>query len=147
MQTFLTDNVKLLKVADAAGAATSAVTSAAVDMQADGGWDGCLFLTSFGTAAADNVLKAQQSDDDGVADGYSDLAESAVDAGASDEDQFVDIREPAKRYLKAVAVRGTSSTCENIWAILYRGRELPFSNVLAGTINGKQLNRPAEGTA
>ncbi len=147
MQTYLTDNVKLLKVLDAVAGGTSTQTSAAVDMQADGGWDGCLFLTSLGTPAADNIMKAQQSDDDAATDAYSDLLDSGVPVGASDEDQFIDIREPAKRYLKAVITRGTSTTVENLWAILYRGRELPFSNVLAGTINGVQLNRPAEGTA
>ena len=147
MQTYLTDNVKLLKVADAAGANTTEVAGASVDMQADGGWDGCLFLTSLGTPAANNIMKAQQSDDDGVADGFSDLADSAVPVSTSDEDQFIDIREPAKRYLKPIITRGTSTTVENIWAILYRGRELPHNNVLAGTIQGVQLNRPAEGTA
>lgn len=144
---YLTDQIKLLKVADAATAATSAVTSSAVDMQADGGWDGCLFFTSLGTAAADNIMKAQQSDDDAVDDAYSDLEDSGVPVGASDEDQFMDIQEPAKRYLKAVVTRGTSSTCGDIWAVLYRGRKLPFNNVLAGTINGVQLTRPDEGTA
>ena len=144
---FLTDQTKLLKVADAAAGATTTVTGAAVDMQADGGWDGVVFLTSLGTAAADNIMKVQQSDDDAATDAYSDLADSGVPVGASDEDQFIDIQEPAKRYLRPVITRGTSSTVENIWAILYRGRKLPFDNVLAGTINGVQLNRPAEGTA
>lgn len=147
MQSFLTDNVKLLKVSDAVTGGTSAVTSSAVDLQADGGWDGCLFLTSLGTAASNNIMKAQQSDDDGSTDAYSDLADSGVEVGASDEDQFIDIREPAKRYLKAVISRGTSTTVENIWAILYRGRKLPFDNNLSGTILGVQLNRPVEGTA
>lgn len=144
---FLTDQIKLLKIADPTTAGTSAVTSAAVDMQADGGWDGVVFLTSLGTAAADNIMKAQQSDDDAASDAYSDLEDSGVPVGASDEDQFIDIQEPAKRYLKAVVARGTSSTCGDIWALLYRGRKLPFDNVLTGTINGVRLNRPDEGTA
>lgn len=147
---FLCEQVKITKVADAAGAGTTAVNGAGVDMQADGGWDAVLFLTSYGTPAANNLMKAQQSDDDASADDYTDIAGSEVDAsGASDEDQWLDIQRPRKRYVRPVVQRGTSSTCENIWAIQYRGRKVVSSaiNLVSGTIYGKKLYHPDEGTA
>lgn len=147
MLPFLSDNVKITKVADQATAATSTVTSAAVDMAANGGWDGVMFLTSYGTAAADNLIKAQQSSDDGSADAYADIAGSEINGGASDEDQVLDIFQPQERYVKCLAQRGTSSTSGDIWAIQYRGRSLPVTNTVSGTIVVQQLNRPAEGTA
>jgi hypothetical protein len=140
----LIDKVALVKIADHSTAATDAVTSAAVDMA---GFDGALFFTSFGTAAANNSIKLQQSDDDGVSDGYSDIAGSSVASGTSDEDVWIDIQKPTKRYLKLVATRGTSSTLESIYVQKYDARSEATSNVLSGTITGKRLVAPAEGTA
>lgn len=148
MAEFLTDDCKITKLADQATAATSAVECASVDMQADGGWESVLFLTSFATAAANNLMKAQASDDDGVSDGWSDIAGSAVDvAGASDEDQVLDIYQPPKRYIRPYLSRGTSTASGDVWAILYRGRRKPYTNALAGTIAVTKLSAPAEGTA
>jgi hypothetical protein len=147
MHVFLTESCFLTKVSDPTTAGTSDVTGASVDMAAHGGFEGVCFFSSFGTAAAGNFLKAQQSSDDGVADGFSDLEGSAVDPGASDEDQFVDIVRPLKRYLRPVAIRGTSSALGDVWALLYRGSTIPVVNVIAGTINGVKLLSPAEGTA
>lgn len=142
---YLSDNVKMTKVSDGVTAATSAVVSAPVDMQ---NWEGVLFFTSFGTAAAGNILKGQQSDDiSGSPDNYSDLAGSAVTSGTSDEDVFLDVTRPGKRYVQVSVARGTSSTLGDIWALQYGPRSQPQDNVLAGTIVGKQLHTPAEGAA
>lgn len=146
MYPLLTDNVKIVKVKDQQTAATSDVTSDAVDLQADGGWDGVCFLSSYATAAADNLMHAECSSDAAVADAYADIAGSEIDGGASDEDQVIDIFQPPERYVRAVAQRGTSSAMGDIWAILYRGRNLPFNNVTSGTQQVKRLVQPAEGT-
>lgn len=143
---YITDHCRLDKVADAATAATSTVNATGVDMAENGGWDGVLFFTSFATPAADNAIHAEQSADDADADAYADLAGSEVDVGASDEDQFIDIQCPRERYVRCVALRGTSTALGDIWALRYRGRTAPIENVLSGTQNGKQLYRPAEGT-
>lgn len=147
---FLTEQVKITKVADAATAATSDVTGTGVDMQ---DWDGVVFFTSFGTAAADNLLHVEESSDNGSSDAYTDVEGSEVGAGASDEDQFVDILRHGSggtaRYLRPVALRGTSSTCGDIWAIQYRGRKSPFAstpNLTSGTIYGNRLLNPVAGT-
>ena len=143
MHALLSEQTKLIRVAAAAAAGTTDVNGTGVDMQADGGWDGVLFLASFGTAAADNLIHAEQSEDNSS---FADLEASEVDAGASDEQQWLDIYRPRERYVRPVAIRGTSSTLENMWAVLYRGRHLPYGNVTSGTIAGKALVSPAEGT-
>lgn len=140
----LADKVKLLKIQDHTTANTTAVTSDAVDMQ---NYEGVLIFSSFGTAAAGNTVKLQQSDDDGDADAYSDLEGTSVSSGTSDEDVWIDCYKPSKRYLKAVFARGTSSTLESVWAIRYDARTLAVSNVVSGTIIGEKFVTPAEGTA
>lgn len=137
----LSENVKITRLNGVQSAATSAVNAASVDMS---GYRGVIFLASLGTPAADNIMKAQQSADDSS---FADLADSAVNVGASDDSQWIDIYDPEERYIRPSIARGTSSTVEAIWAIQYDPRETPVSNVTAGTINGVALIRPAEGTA
>ena len=144
MQGLLSENVKLIKVADHSTAATSDVTTAAIDTQ---GYGGCLVLSSFGTAASGNTVKLQQSDDDGSTDAYSDLEDTSTTSGTSDEDVWVEAAKPRKRYLKAVFARGTSSTLESVWAILYNPATYPVDNTTTGTIAGEAHVSPAEGTA
>lgn len=140
----LSSRVKLIKIADHSTAAQTAVTSAAVNMA---GYDGAMFFSSFGTAAADNTLKVQQSSDDGSTDAYSDLEGTSVASGTSDEDVWIDVFRPTKQYLKLVAARGTSSTLESMWVILYNPRTMPVDNTTSGTIIGEVFATPAEGTA
>ena len=142
----LNEEIKIVKVSDVTAAGTSTISATGVDLSADGGWDGVLLFASFGTAAADNLLHAEQSPDDGT-EAYADLENSQVSAGGnSNEEQWVDIFRPQEEWVRVVADRGTSTTIENMWAILYRGRSKPYSNITAGTINGIALVSPAEGT-
>lgn len=144
IKTF-SEECKITKVADAAANGTSAVTSAAVDML---GYESVIFVTSYGTAAANNKIKLQDSSDNAVADDFSDIAGSEVDlSGASDEDQWVDCVKAKKRYVKCVATRGTSSTMGDIWAIQYNARSKPISNQVSGTIYGKIITEADDGTA
>ena len=143
-QSLLSERVKLIKISDHSTAATSTVTSIAVDTY---GYGGALFLTSFGTAATDNTIKVQQSSDDAATDAYSDLEGTSVASGSSDEDVWLDVIKPQKRYLKLVAARGTSSTLESIWVLLYHPASVPVTNSTTGTIIGEESVSPAEGTA
>jgi len=132
---YLSDDVKITKIADYAGAATSAVTSAEIDML---DWDGVLFLTSLGTAAANNVLTLHDSATTGT-----EAATVALKAsGTSDEDVVLDVLHP-QRFCKAVVTRGTSTTCEGIWAIQYRGRNRPVTNAVSGTLAIAKFEAPA----
>jgi hypothetical protein len=134
---------KLVKVQDHTAAGTTPVTSDIIDTQ---GYEGAFFFTSFGTAAANNNLKAQQGAASDLSDA-ADLEGSAVASGTSDEDVWIEVYRPRERYLRVVGTRGTSSTLESIWCILYNPRVLPVSNILSGTIVGEKNVSPAEGTA
>lgn len=145
MNRRLGEDCKIVKVQDHTSAGTSAVNSDGVDIQ---GYEGVLFLTSFGTAAANNTVNVAQSDDNGSSDDFTDLEGSAVAlAGSSDEDQWIDVFRPTKRYVRLEAARGTSTTLESIWAILYSARSKPVDNTTTGTIAGELATSPAEGTA
>lgn len=130
---YLTDNVKITKVADHTAAGTSDVTSSSVDMA---GWDGVVFLTSVGTAASGNIVTLHSSSDDSNFSATTALKTS----GSSDEDVAVDLQSPVSRYYKAVVTRGTSSTCESIWAIQYRGRSKAQTFAVTGTSAVGQFN-------
>jgi hypothetical protein len=141
---FLSDNVKITKVQDHTAAGTSAVVSTGLDMT---GYDGVLFLTSFGTAAANNTARASVCAT--VGGTYADLAGTDVPSNASDEDIFLDVVRPpaATPFIILTVARGTSSTLESIWAIQYNARSLPIQNVVTGTITGEQHADKAAGTA
>lgn len=142
-QGLLSEGCKITKVKDAASAATTDVTSDIIDMA---GFDGVIFLTSFGTAAADNTMHAEQGAAAAMGDA-ADLEGSEVDVASSDEDLFIDILRPRERYVRVVVTRATSTTVGDIWAIQYRAKDgLSVDNETAGTIAGKKLVYPAEGT-
>lgn len=138
-------NTKLVKVKDHSTAGTSDVESDIVDTS---GYEGVVFFTSLGTAAADNLIRVQQNTINSTS-GMADLLGSGVTSGASpsNEDLWVDIHKPRERYLRAVVDRDTSSTVESIWALLYGARKLPVDNTVSGTIEGEISASPAEGTA
>ena len=137
----LSSSIKLTKVTDHTTAGTSAVNSGSVDMA---GFEGVIFISSFGTAASGNTVEAAQSTDDSS---FSDLLGSSVTSGSSDEDVWIDIYRPQERYVRAEFARGTSSTLESIWAIQYGAKKLPVDNTTSGTIIGEAHVSPAEGTA
>lgn len=134
---YLTDNVKLVKISDHTAAGTTAVTSSEVDAR---GYEGACFFTSFGTAAANNLVTVHQG-----ATASSEAASLAlVASGSSDEDVIVDIIvNPAYPFMTFVASRGTSSTCESMWVILYGARTKNQSSDLTGTANVAQFDAPA----
>ncbi|MFN0199354.1 MAG: hypothetical protein ACKVT0_21600 [Planctomycetaceae bacterium] len=138
------EQVKFVKVKDHSAAGTTEIDSDSVDMAADGGWDGVVFVSSFGTAAANNVANLQASADDSA---WSDIAGSAPAVSSSDEDIIMSVVHPPGRYVRAQMTPTTSSTVESIWAILFRGKSLPYTgNTLAGTRRSKEVISPALGT-
>lgn len=139
---YLTEFIKITKVADHTTAGTGDVSCSSVDMAADGGYDGVVFVTSYGTAATDNILKAAGSSDDSSFTEYASSAQQA--SGSSDEDVILDIQRPLQRYVKPVPERGTSSTCESVYAIRYRSRTRPVtSHDVTGTSAIQQASSPA----
>lgn len=144
MSQQLSSIIKITKVKDHSTADTSAVNSDGVNMA---GYEGVIFLTSFGTAAANNTVNLAQSSDDGSVDSYADIVSTSVTSGTSDEDVWLDIWRPREQYVRLEAARGTSSTLESIWAIQYSPRTFIVDNTTTGTIVGEAHHENAEGTA
>lgn len=138
----LSSNVKITKCADHTTAGTDPVNGTGVDMSC---YTGVLFLTSFGTAAANNTVNAAQGADN--SSDWQDLTGTSVASGTSDEDVWVDVYRPTDRYVRLEAARGTSSTLESIWAIQYGPKMAPVDNTTSGTITGELHAGVAEGTA
>lgn len=143
-QNFLA-GCKVTKVADHTTAGTTDVETSILDMA---GFEWIVFITSFGTAAADNLIKVQQ-DDANASGGMADLLGTGLVTGASpsNEDVKAEVYRPTKRYVRAIAVVDTSSTVESIWAIQGGARILPVTNSTSGTDVAETTVSPAEGTA
>jgi hypothetical protein len=133
---YLSENVKITKLADHSTAATSDVTSSELDMA---GFKHVMFCTSFGTAAANNLITMHQ----GSVSGSVAASVALLTSGTSDEDVILDVKNVSYRYLKLVATRGTSSTLESIWAVQYGAEDKAVDNSTSGTINVATFNAPA----
>lgn len=145
----LTDVVKTVRVSNAVAAGTTDVVCTAVNTE---GYDGCRFVALFGTLTATQVtsMRVQQSGDDGSADAYTDLENSATNALGDDDDNdmlIVDILRPQEKWLKLTIDRATANAVvDGVIAELYRVRTAPVTQ--DGTvIDAVKLVTPAEGTA
>lgn len=134
---------KLIKVKDHSAASTADVTSDIIDTA---GYEGVVFITSFGTANATNTIKVQQNTANQTT-GMADLTGTSVTSGSSDEDVIVEVYKPLERYVQVVAARGSSSTLESIWAILYDGPGPASVNSVSGTQVAELHVSPEQGTA
>lgn len=140
--------MKVDRVENAAAAATTDLESDAVDMA---GFEGCIFYFLFGTITAGAVTNChlEQSSDSGVADGWSDIADSGVTVNDDDDNQVavIDILRPTKRYIRAVIDRGTqNAVVDGIIAAQYGARKLPTTDDTATVIERVVLASPSEGT-
>lgn len=146
MQRLFESSKTVLCVTTAAGAAAStAITSTAVDMQS---FDAVRFIVTIGPVVSGAVtsFKLQQSSDDGVADTYGDLlgTSQTIADDADNTHQWVDVFRPEKRYLKMVISRATqNATIGSVIADCYNHDSLP----VVQTATGESFIAPAEGTA
>lgn len=151
MQALL-ERIRLVRCMNAVAAGTSDQNGTGVDMQADGGYDGVLFIAAFGTLTATQVtsLKAQASDDDGSSDAYNDIAGSDsgnLDDGDDNECVLLDVARPVKRYIRPVVLRGTANAViDGVFAVMYRGRS-PASTQSSSVALSEIVKEAAEGTA
>lgn len=145
----LSDCVKTVRVSNAVAAGTTDSNGTGVDMT---GYDAVRFVALLGTLTATQVtsLKAQQSDDDGSSDAYSDIEGSSSDPmdDADDNDMLItDIIRPTKQYVRPVVERATANAViDGVIAELYRAREEPITQD-ATVIEVVKLVSPDEGTA
>ena len=121
----LAENVKITQVSGPVTAGTTNVVSSSVDMAADGGWQGVMYVAVFGTGATNNQIKGQSSPDNST---FTDVANSTVPAANSETMQILDMVQPPSRYSQCVVLRGASTTVVQILAIQYKGRNAPYNN-------------------
>ena len=145
----LIGNTKRIRHSNAVAAGTSVITpSAGVDMA---GFENCLFQALFGaiTATAVTSIEIHQSDDDGVADGYSAILGTNVAITDAQDNGILEVEviRPQKRYLKCIVNRATANAVlDGIIAIQTAPRSLPVTN--DATIVGSEVHiSAAEGTA
>lgn len=117
----LLNNVEVIRVANAAAAAQTAVEGAAVDMA---GRTGVTFVASFGTVTTASVitLKAQFSDDGST--GWTDIEGSATHTASGTDGNnkalALDIVRPVKQFVRAVVTRETANAVlDGVVAIAY----------------------------
>lgn len=145
MQGLISEETKLIQTDALTAAGTSLISGTGVDMQADGGWDGVRLFVSIGTPAANNIVHAEQSSDDAVADAYTDIADSEPAAVDTDDPvQRIDIFRPQERYVRLVVARGTSTALGALFAELYRARKPPYAPT--ADHNSVALVEPIAGT-
>ena len=146
----LSKETKIIRHSPAVAAGTSTITpSAGVDCH---GYESCLFIVAFGTivTSAATSIKVQQSSDDGVADGYSDLLGTSVTI-ADDQDNklaYIEIVRPEKRYLKLIVSRATqNSTVDGVVAVLSGAKYAPTTHDTTVITTSETHFWPIEGTA
>ena len=145
---FLSDEVKITKVAPATVAGVTTIDSSPVDMA---GYDGVLFVSTVGAITAGGVqsMKAQQDTAVGMG-AAADLAGSGLTVADDDDNQsfWLDIKRPRERFVRCRVLRATqSSAWGEIYALQYRARNRPQVNTVTDTITGEKWHAPAEGTA
>lgn len=129
-------------------AGTTTLTSEGVDMT---GYEAVLLRVAFGaiTTGAVTSIKAAQSSDDGVADGYSDLLGSAITVADTDDNKTfgIDLYRPGKRWVEVIISRATqNAVVDYIEAILYRPIHQPTTQT--AIVGGTEItNSPGEGQA
>jgi len=142
----LSNHAKVTRVANAAAAAQTTVTSAAVEMR---GVDACQFTVLAGavTSGAAVACKVQGSADDSD---WSDLAGTGQTIADDDDDKafVLDVPYPRQRYLRCVVTRATQDAAiDGILAQQYLPQIEPVTHDTT-TVGGAELTHaPATGTA
>ena len=130
-------------------AGTGDVNSDGVDMS---NHEGVIFQVHLGTITGSGVpsVKAQQSDDDGSSDAYSDLAGTLVTGDDADDDKIfvLEIYRPRKKFVRIVVGRATANVViDSIGAIVWGRRKQPAVQGSDVVAESKSVVSPAEGTA
>lgn len=144
----LLKNTKITRHNNGATAGTTTITpSAGIDMQ---GFNSALFLILFGALTDTTVpsVKVQQSDDDGVADGYSDLEGTSYAITDADDNKIVavEVIRPTKRYLKVIVTRATANAVLD-GIVCVQSNAIGPLPITQTTLGNEVHVTPAEGTA
>lgn len=137
------NQVQVVKTHDEVTAGTSASNGTIIDCA---NAEGVVFITVFGTSAADNGVKVQQGAASNMSDA-ADLADTQTLLDATETTCVVEVVKPRERYLRSVAVRGTSSTVPAGIAIVFGKRSEKYDNDTQTDVAAESHVSPAEGTA
>lgn len=139
-----------LKVSSVLSYASGTATrnSTAINMA---GFEWVMFVVQFATIAASAVtsVKLQQSSDNGSADDFSDVENSAITVANDDDNQlFVAAQvRPGKQYVRCVVVKdGTNAAAESAVAIQGGGGGPNLASV-TDALTLELAASPSEGTA
>lgn len=142
----LLPNVKVTRVLAPVAAGTTDQESTAVDMT---GFDGVLFLASFGTltsGAVTSINAAQSSDNSSFAD-LEGTKITVTQSTDSDKDAVLDVLFPTDRYVRCHVDRATANAVINgVWAFQYGPAVKPVTQP-SGILGSEYHASPAEGTA
>lgn len=136
---FMSERCKVLLIQAPLADGQTDPDSSVIDMAADGGWDGCLFVGVLGaiTGSGTVELQVKAADTETVGSAITGAVDTASGSGDSNKLLLVDVLQPAKRYLSSTLTRATAnSVYGGTLAILYRGKVLPIAQLaamLAGT--------------
>ena len=145
----LNRKTKVTRSMDGVAAGTSDQNGTGIDMQ---GHESITFIAAVGTLTATQVtsLKAQQSDDDGSSDAYSDILGSdsgGLADGDSDKLIVLTVVRPAKRWVRPVLLRGTANAViDGIVAIQHPAHKTPTTHATS-VAKSETVVSPIEGTA
>lgn len=139
--------VSRVMVGIAAGMATNEGDS--VDME---GFKSVTFIALIGDIAGGGAVtfKAQQSSDDGIADGFSDLLGTAIAYTDADDNKaaILEIVNPLKRYVRPVLITGGGNgAIDGVLAIQTGPNTEPVTHDAITVLAAELHASPAEGTA
>lgn len=148
MREFLSNAVAFSRVQNGLADGQTDPASSSVDMA---GFDGVLFVGLVGaiTGAGTVTLAAEQSSDDGVADGFSALTGASAQASTNADDNkllIVDVYQPTKRYVRTQLTRATAnSVYDGTLAIRYKAKDRATATAAAQLAAAVvQVTSPAE---
>ena len=146
----LSSNVKVSTALDfLAAAAALDRNGAGLDMA---GFDGVLVIVKMANIAAGaaTTIKMQQSDDNGVGDGWSDLEDTGIAIADDDDDQVfvIDLVKPVKRWVRVVVDKdAANATNECALYVQYAARNYPVVQTVADEVTFERHVSPDEGAA
>lgn len=152
MHLNLVHDAKIMRVANAAAAATDPIDTAVVDTQ---GYDSIAFVAFLGDVTADSVItltvKTNSASHTSVPTPVTTEAKAGpFTAGASDMDHkavVVDVMKPRDRYVFATLTRtAQNAVVDGIFAICYNAAERPLAAQDASIFAAEFFNDPDPAT-
>ena len=140
----LLKGAKITEVISATVTGTTNINGTVVDMA---NFEFVAFITSLGTAAANNGHKVQQGTTANASDQADLLGSSLLCNNAAGKVLMSEVLHPQERYVRPVVIRGTTTTINSVLAIQWGPRTTPIDNNVVDVQAAETHVSPAEGTA